>query len=96
MATLAEHIAARKDDDLLDRLVAAAERAGVPSPRVWVEQRLGELVAVDVGETSLATLYAYAVATYEPTPRPGEDATKITDEHVRLAVEGVKTAAPLE
>lgn len=86
MATIAEHIAARNDNDLLQRLIAAAERAGIPSPQAWAEMNRGAIVAADIGDTTLSDVHAFAVASYEPTPRPGEDDTKITDPQVEAAV----------
>lgn len=91
MATIAEHMAARNDNDLLQRLVAAAERAGIPSPQAWAEANRGAIVATQIGETTLADVHAYAVASYEPTPRPGADASKITDPQVEAAVAAVST-----
>src|SRR5699024_9736821 len=73
MATIAEHIAARNDLDLLARLVAAAERAGIDNAQAWAEIHRGALVSTDIGDTTVADVHAYAVASYEPTPRPGED-----------------------
>lgn len=89
MATIAEHMAARNDNDLLQRLIAAAERAGIPSPQAWAEMNRGAIVSVTAEGTTLADLHAYAVASYEPTPRPGEDDTKVTDPQVEAAVAAV-------
>ena len=93
MATLAQHIAAKNDHDLLPRLIAAAEVAGIPAAQQWVEQRVGQLVSADVAEgQSVADVHAYAVASYAPTPRPGADDTKITDAHISAAVAAVQAA----
>lgn len=92
MSTLAEHIAARNDSDLLARIVAAAEKAGIASPQVWAETNRGAIVSVDVGDTTLADVHAYAVATYEPTPRPGQNPAAVTDAQIAKAVEAVRTA----
>lgn len=89
MATLAQHIEARNDDDLLARFVAAAEQNGVPFPQNWVGQNIGSLVAAEIGDTTVADVHAYAVASYEPTPRPGADASKVTDSQVISAVEAI-------
>lgn len=86
MATTAQHNAARNDNDLLARLIAAAEKSGVANAQQQVEANRGRLVAADIGGTTLADVHAYAVASYEPTPRPGDDATKITDEQLDGAV----------
>lgn len=89
MATLAQHIAARNDDDLLQRLIAAAEQAGIPNPQGWAESNRGRLVSVPVGDTTLADVHAYAVATYTPTPRPGINPAAVTDEQIAAAIQAV-------
>lgn len=91
MATLAQHTAARKDDDLLARFIAAAEQLGISNEAsLWVEQNRGRLVAVDIANTTVADVHAYAVATYSPTPRPGENPAAVTDDQIRAAIEAVK------
>lgn len=90
MATIAEHIAARNDLDLLERLVAAAERAGITDPQAWAEANRGRLVAADLGETTVADVHAYAVANYTPTPRPGQDPASVTDAQIEAAVAAVR------
>lgn len=90
MATLAQHTKARNDVDLQARFVAAAEQAGVPQAANWAGQYAGELVAADIGETTVADVHAYAVATHEPTPAPGADDTKITDAQIEAAVAAVR------
>ena len=92
MATIAEHIAARNDLDLLARLVAAAERAGITNPQAWAETHRGALVSTDIGDTTVADVHAYAVATYEPTPRPGENPSAVTDDQIEAAVAAVRDA----
>ena len=73
MATSAQHIAARNDNDLLARFIVVAEQLAVPNAQAWVESNRGRLVATDIGGTSISDVHAYAVATYVPTPRPGEN-----------------------
>lgn len=92
MPSLDQHIAARRDPDLLARIVAAAERAGLAQPQAWAETHAGAIVAADVAGSTLADVHAYAVATYAPAPRPGEDATKVTDDQIIAAVQAVATA----
>lgn len=93
MATIKQHIDARNDNDLHARLVAAAEQEGIDMPENWVGLNIGRLVSRQVevnGETTaLADVHAYAVQTYTPTPRPGEDDTKITDDAIKAAVTAV-------
>lgn len=92
MPTIAEHIAARNDQDLRERFVAAAERSGIDAPAHWVDSQMGRLVSADIGGTSTADVHAYAVATYEPTPRPGQNAAAVTDPQIEAAVAAVRDA----
>lgn len=89
MATTAQHIAARNDADLAQRLTAVAEQAGIANADQWVQYNRGRLVAEPIEGTTLADVHAYAVGTYVPTPRPGEDSTKITDVLLREAVDAL-------
>lgn len=89
MATLAEHIAARSDQDLLARITAAAEVAGIPAPAHWASTHAGQIVSTDVEGSNLATVHAFAVSQYEPTPRPGEDPSRVTDSQIEAAVAAV-------
>lgn len=93
MATLAEHIAARNDNDLLARFVAAAEVTGIDNPQGWAEQHRGELVAARVDDDhSVSDVHAYAVSTYQPTPRPGANPAAVTDDQIKAAVQKVREA----
>ena len=93
MATLAEHIAARNDADLLARFVAAAEVTGIDNPQGWAEQHRGELVSAKVDDDhTVSDVHAYAVATYQPTPRPGANPAAVTDEQIKAAVQKVREA----
>lgn len=84
-ATLAQHIAARNDTDLLARVVAAAEQANVPNPQQWAEQHIGSIVAAELaGDTSIADVHAYAVS--QMPPRPGLNPAAVTDDQIREAV----------
>ena len=93
MATLAQHTAARNDTDLLTRLIAAAEQAGIPNAQQWAEQHRGALVSARIGDTTIADVHAYAAATYEPTPRPGENPAAVTDTQIAEAVQAVNAGA---
>lgn len=93
MATLAQHTAARNDTDLLTRLIAAAEQASIPNAQQWAEQHRGALVSTKIGDTTIADVHAYAVATYEPTPRPGENPAAVTDSQIAQAVQAVNADA---
>ena len=93
MATTAQHIAARNDSDLLARLVAAAEMAGIPDAESKVRSNLGSLVAVTVqdGQT-VADVHAYAddvrriyLQADQALP-PGLNPGAVTDAHLATAV----------
>lgn len=92
MATLAEHIAARNDADLLARFVAAAEMAGIDNPQGWAEAHRGEIVCAKIGDTTVSDVHAYAVATYQPTSRPGANPAAVTDQQIIAAVNAVREA----
>lgn len=89
MASIADHIGARNDNDLLARFVAAAEIEGIPNAQQFAERRRGELVSADIGGTTIADVHAYAVATYEPTPRPGANPAAVTDDQIIAAVQAL-------
>ena len=92
MATTAQHIAARNDADLLARLVAAAEMAGIPDAESKVRSQLGALVAVEVGGgQTVADVHAYAALNRESAvaalpPPPGADPSAVTDDQLAVAV----------
>lgn len=91
--TSAQIIAASSDADLQRRLRAVAASMGIENPQGWVESRLDELAAAPVnnnGET-VGSVYEYALLTYEPAPRPGENPAAVTDDHIRHAIEHVRT-----
>lgn len=89
MATIAQHNTARNDYDLLARFVGAAEQEGIINAQMWAEQHRGALVSTQIGDTTIADVHAYAVATYEPTPRPGENPAAVTDAQISAAVQAV-------
>lgn len=85
MSTTAEHLKARRDNDLRERLIARAEQLGVPNAQGWVESNLGQLVGSDIGGTTISDVYAFALGQY-PTKRPGEDPAYVTDGHLEDAI----------
>lgn len=87
MATTLEHNKARGDGDLLQRLIATAEKLNIPNAQMWVEQNMGRLVAANIDGTSIADVYAYADATYQRALRPGENPAAVTDPQLELAVQ---------
>ena len=64
--TTFEHIAAREDRDLVDRFIAAAEKAGVPDARLRVMESLPSLIAIPIivngEETTVTHVHAYAAS----------------------------------
>ena len=95
MATTAEHIAARVDPDLRQRLEATAEMHGVRDAALWVEENLGALLTAQVAsEQTIVDVYAYAAGEHkrllaEVTPRPGANLAAVTDSHLSAAVAAV-------
>lgn len=89
--TLAAITTAAADADLRDRIVSAAAQAGIDAAQHQVDSRLRQLVSTpitDAGDT-LASVLEYAIATYTPTPRPGQNAAAVTDQMIRDAVAAV-------
>lgn len=83
-------VAAAQDGDLIE-LAATAAMVGVEGdPRQWAMTHALRLVSEPVGDSTVAAVFEYAVATYQPTPRPGADTTKVLDTQLVAAVEGVK------
>lgn len=83
---------AKNDDDLRGRFVAAAAIEGVPDPEWWVDRNLYALVVQNVGtggNDTVASVYQYAVDTYNPTPRPGANMAAVNDSMLAQAVNAV-------
>lgn len=86
MQTSADIIAATRDDDLIDRLVAlGAERGLAPQQVTAMRSQLAAAAATDTDDT-VASVYAYKLANYERQLRPGEDPAAVTDDHLRYAL----------
>lgn len=96
MATTHQHIAAREDQDLRDRLFAAAEQAGIPSPQEWVDRKLGALLTAQVaGDQTIVDAHAYAdsvrkeyLADERALP-PGINPGAVADAHLAAAIAAV-------
>lgn len=84
-------IAAAGDSDLIQRLRAVAARKGIESPQQFVEANMSRLVAaeLDTDKVTLGFLFNHAVDAYAPTPRPGQDLTKITDAQLGTALDAI-------
>lgn len=87
-------LAVRDDADLRERLIALASVMGIPNPQYFVGEYVFEIAAASVGDngSTVASVFEYAVASYTPTPRPGQDPSKVTDTHLLHAIEQVKAA----
>lgn len=86
MQTSADIIAASRDDDLADRLVAlGAEQGLAPQQVTAMRSQLAAAAATETGDT-IASVYAYKLATYTRQLRPGEDPAAVTDDHLRHAL----------
>ena len=93
--TTAQHIAARNDEDLKERLVAAAEQAHIDNPQSFVDQNMGKLISTPVeGESTITTVHAYAAdvrrqALEAVPPAPGLNPAAVTDTHLATAIQAV-------
>lgn len=94
MATSADMIAAQADADLRQRAAAIGAKLGYLPYEV--EARIPQIVATSIpaGDTAttIADVYAYAVATYAPAPRPGQNLAAVTDSQLEAAI--TKTMTP--
>lgn len=89
---IAAILAAAADPDLKARIAAAAAEHGLQDhAEAWVQVMAMRVVSQPVDESgaTLASVYAYAVATYDPPPPPGADPTKVLDSQIRAAIRGV-------
>lgn len=83
---------AASDPDLLARFTAAAARAGIDDPQQWVETNRYRLVTQEAADgQNISEVYAYAVATYTPTPLPGANPSAVTDTYLIAAVDAVNS-----
>lgn len=94
ITTSADIIGASQDNDLIDRIAAIAAQEGVQNEGAFARGQIRSIVSrkvTDSGDT-LASVHAYAVASHKPTPAPGADPSKVTDEMIRTAVRAEKGA----
>ena len=85
---------AAADEDLLDRLISAAAAEGIDSPEGWAKMNARRIVAEPLAAVSPSgvIVFAYAVAGYQPAPRPGQNPGAVTDAYLRAAVQSVHAA----
>lgn len=84
-ATSADLIRAARDTDLLDRARALAAQQGIDA--ATVEQKWAHLVSVPVADgadDTIASVLAYATATY--SGRPGQNPAAVTDTQIAAAL----------
>jgi len=92
MATTAQHIATRNDSDLLERVVAAAEQAGIPNATQWAQLNIGSLITIPVeGTQTISDVYSYAMEVRQNAvnalpPLPGINPGAVTDTHLAAAI----------
>ena len=89
--SLQDVIAASRDKYLVDRMIAAAAEQGHPYPASQIADAAARIVATPITEQgdTIASVYAYAAATYQPTPEPGANPAAVLDAHIRAAVAAV-------
>lgn len=93
--TTAQHIAARDDEDLVARLIATAEQAGIPNPDSFVRTNVGKIISTEtVPGSTITTVHAYASAVRQTAvdalPEvPGKDPAAVTDEQLTAAIQAV-------
>ena len=84
--TSAAIIAASNDSDLLARAVALGATVGLTQADVEAQRTKLASAPVDSEGNTVANVYEYARATYNPTPRPGESPAAVTDAHLLHAL----------
>lgn len=93
--TTAQHIAARDDEDLRARLLAAAEQAHIDNLDTFVAMNIGRLISTPVdGDSTITTVHAYAnevrgAAVAALPPSPGLNPAAVTDVHLAAAIQAV-------
>lgn len=87
--TSATLLAATRDHDLVSRITALGAARGLTQSEV--ETKLTSIAAAPVDDqgSTIASGYEFAVATYEPTPAPGADTSKVRDDQIKTALAAV-------
>jgi len=91
----ADLIAAKDDPDIEARLIALGRVLGAQESDI--RNALPVLAAAPVdntGSNTIASVLAYARATYTPTPRPGQNPAAVTDAHLEYALRAVPGLIP--
>ena len=79
-------IAASNDSDLLARAVALGATIGLTQADVEAQRTKLASAPVDSEGNTVASVFEYARATYNPAPRPGENPAAVTDAHILHAL----------
>ncbi len=93
--TTAQHIVARNDEDLKERLVAVAEQAQIPNASQFVDMNMGRLVSTPIdGSSTITTVHAYASqvraeAVAQLPPPAGKNPAAVTDTQLSAAIQAV-------
>lgn len=84
-------INASQDNNVLQRLIAIGSTFEEPISQGDIEMRRTRLAAapVDSDGNTVASVFAFALASYEPIPAPGEDTSKLTDNQLKHALSTV-------
>lgn len=83
-------IAAARDNDLFERVVALGSTLGLTRADVEAHRTKLASAPADSDGATIASVYEYARATYTPTPRPGENPAAVTDAHILHALGTIK------
>lgn len=83
-------IAAARDNDLFERAVALGSTLGLTRADVEAHRMKLASAPVDSESNTVASVYEYASATYNPTPRPGQNPAAVTDAHILHALRTIQ------
>ncbi|WP_347042005.1 hypothetical protein [Brachybacterium nesterenkovii] len=86
----ADIIGASRDDDLLARMIALGATIGLTQGEVEAARTRLAAAPADDGGATIASVHAYAVATYNPPPRPGQNPAAVTDEQILHALRTIQ------
>ena len=84
-------IKASRDSDLIERAVAIGAAMGLTRADVEANRTRFASLSVNEDGDTIASVYEYADAHYEPVPRPGEDPAAVTDGHIVHALKRLTT-----
>ena len=80
-------LAAAQDGHLAARIIALGRLHGHTEQSIRDSLPVIVGAAADAEGATIASVFEYAVATYVPTPAPGENPAAVTDAHILHALE---------